>query len=684
MNVLMIACLHIESYADSVGCIRYLIEQVGVDVNFQDSKGVCDVNEVDANGDTCFTLCSGVHNTSLLKYFIEEHSLNVDYQNNKGETALFRAVSKGCIDNGNAKLSQGEENLRGRKEIELKENAKRRNRETISSERESESCSSDQSSGKYVTESKIINLRQGEGEVIQLQGNARLSQVDENMSQRKEIELQGNAKLSQGEENLRGRTDIELQGNAKRRKEKKRDLVTVIQETISKHVKENKETLTAVATVPLQTKILALTYSDEIELALSTEHKVTFDLQSLSLYSLYNNFIDMHINRCIEEKYKLHESSYLYQTTKDNYTSELNKWEALACKEIFPSIEMTEVRTTDTDLQKLQQVGIIRTPLINAAEEGHTKIVKLLHDHGASIHKKVFGESADALFFAASAGHIETDDGCIRYLVEQAGADVNLRNERGKTALMFTIKKRDNIDILKYLIQHGADITALDLKEKNAAMYAAMYGQLKTLKFLIELGVDVVNKVDASGDTCFTLCSGAENSSVLQYFIEEHNPNLDYQNYEGETALFRAVLRGRFDNVKLLITHNASVNICNNKGDTALPAAVYKQVNHSYLPSSWQEKTFHGIVSYLVQHGADINQQNHLGSSVLHSMLHIVPEYDGELDFIVLINLLVELGADIDLKNNEGVTPAMMAQEHENPAVKSHFEELIKDKAASA
>ena len=57
------------------------------------------------------------------------------------------------------------------------------NRETKSSKREFESCSRDQFSGKYVTESKIQNLRQGE--VIQLQGHARFSQGDENIRQRK-------------------------------------------------------------------------------------------------------------------------------------------------------------------------------------------------------------------------------------------------------------------------------------------------------------------------------------------------------------------------------------------------------------------------------------------------------------------------------------------------------------------
>ena len=102
------------------------------------------------------------------------------------------------------------------------------NQETISSKREFESCSRDQSSGKCVRESKIQNLRQGE--VIQPQGNARLSQGDENIRQRKEIEPQGIAKRikrkvsqKQGierqchvDEILRDRVKINLQGNARR------------------------------------------------------------------------------------------------------------------------------------------------------------------------------------------------------------------------------------------------------------------------------------------------------------------------------------------------------------------------------------------------------------------------------------------------------------------------------------
>ena len=76
----------------------------------------------------------------------------------------------------------------------------------------------------------IKNLEFETGRIIQLQGNASLSQGDENMRQRKEIELQGIPKRikrkvtqKQGierqchvDEILRDRVKINLQGNARR------------------------------------------------------------------------------------------------------------------------------------------------------------------------------------------------------------------------------------------------------------------------------------------------------------------------------------------------------------------------------------------------------------------------------------------------------------------------------------
>ena len=89
---------------------------------------------------------------------------------------------------------------------------------------------------------------------------------------------------------------------------------------------------------------------------------------------------------------------------------------------------------------------IDQTPLIIAAFNGCTDIVKMLLDAGANIeHKNDQGENA--LISAAQEGNINV----VKILLD-AGADVNQSNTDGETALDLAIRlkqKKDLIDLLR-------------------------------------------------------------------------------------------------------------------------------------------------------------------------------------------------------------------------------------------
>ena len=89
---------------------------------------------------------------------------------------------------------------------------------------------------------------------------------------------------------------------------------------------------------------------------------------------------------------------------------------------------------------------IDQTPLIIAAFNGCTDIVRMLLDAGANIeHKNDQGENA--LISAVQEGHIDT----VKLLLD-AGADVNQSNTDGETALDLAIRlrqKKELIDLLR-------------------------------------------------------------------------------------------------------------------------------------------------------------------------------------------------------------------------------------------
>lgn len=88
---------------------------------------------------------------------------------------------------------------------------------------------------------------------------------------------------------------------------------------------------------------------------------------------------------------------------------------------------------------------IDQTPLIIAAFNGCTDIVKMLLDAGANIeHKNDQGENA--LISAAQEGNIDT----VKLLLD-AGADVNQTNTDGETALDLAIRLRQKKELIEIL-----------------------------------------------------------------------------------------------------------------------------------------------------------------------------------------------------------------------------------------
>jgi ankyrin repeat protein len=119
-----------------------------------------------------------------------------------------------------------------------------------------------------------------------------------------------------------------------------------------------------------------------------------------------------------------------------------------------------------------------------------------------------------ALFFvaalyagSASAGDLdkgfaravaEGDIQLLKTLIDQ-GADVNAKNKEGETALMVA-SLEGRLDVAKLLVEKGADVNAKDSVGANALHYAAMGGSLDVIKYLVMKGADAQAKTEY-GDT---------------------------------------------------------------------------------------------------------------------------------------------------------------------------------------
>ena len=141
-------------------------------------------------------------------------------------------------------------------------------------------------------------------------------------------------------------------------------------------------------------------------------------------------------------------------------------------------------------------------------------------------------------------------------------------NIDGMTALLFAAQN-GNTDIVKYLVEHGADIKAQDsLLSRSALHFAAESGNLECIKYLAEKGADLLDK-DIHGATPLHYAAKGNHLDVVKYLVGK---KMDYtaKDVRGWTAMHYAACGGSIDVVKYLLAKGLNINERNQSGRTPL------------------------------------------------------------------------------------------------------------------
>ena len=217
------------------------------------------------------------------------------------------------------------------------------------------------------------------------------------------------------------------------------------------------------------------------------------------------------------------------------------------------------------------------------------------------------------------------------------------------TALTKAIEK-GNLEIVKYLVENGADIK--DNDSNTALTVASRNGNLEVVKYLVENGADINDK-DNYGDTALMVASWNGNLEVVKYLVE-NGADID-ENSHGKTALMIAsekdnedkddlekerMMRMKIEMMRASLMNGADINAKNYDDWTA-------------GPFRYGELSYYEIIKYLVENGADINIKYNNGSTVL-----MKASKSGNYE---IVKLLIENGADINDKDNDGNTALMSA-----------------------
>ena len=243
------------------------------------------------------------------------------------------------------------------------------------------------------------------------------------------------------------------------------------------------------------------------------------------------------------------------------------------------------------------------------------------------------------LFINEKTENLRYDNGktLVHYFVEtknKRGVDaciskkfpISIKDDDGKTPLDFAFEDIDNrisVEIAAALIYGGADPVETD--------FSYFQDALSSRNLNLRLG---------DGQTPLHLCSIMGHKAIAEYLLGE-NADTSVQDSSGSTPLHEAIRYGQLEIASMLLDAGANPNAKDNLGKTPIMLII----PHDKLRETYK---------LLIRYRADLNQADTYGDTVLHTATMLKANSS-------IIQILTSNGADINVRNKEGVTPLAIA-----------------------
>jgi uncharacterized protein len=184
------------------------------------------------------------------------------------------------------------------------------------------------------------------------------------------------------------------------------------------------------------------------------------------------------------------------------------------------------------------------TALIVAATQGDLSIVKLLLERKAD--PNISDKNGFTPFYRALG--LKHDD-IADLLAMQPNLNLNQRGLK-RVTLLITYASRDREDIVKSLIERGADVTLRDDDDDTALHLAAQNGNVNLTKLLLDKGAPI-NAQNKVGGTALMWAASKGNVELAQLLLER-GADASIKDEDGTTALGWAIKNKR-DNVQAIL-----------------------------------------------------------------------------------------------------------------------------------
>lgn len=137
-----------------------------------------------------------------------------------------------------------------------------------------------------------------------------------------------------------------------------------------------------------------------------------------------------------------------------------------------------------------------------------------------------------------------------------ASGDVNVKDERGRTALLISAAK-GNKEVFDILLAKGADFKAKRADGDTALLSAAKSGKIEIVNTLLEKGMDPM-EVDNFGRTALMMAADSGNKAVVELFVGK-GLDVNAKDKYNKTPIIFAVKGNHTEIAKYLIAKGAIV-----------------------------------------------------------------------------------------------------------------------------
>jgi ankyrin repeat protein len=269
-----------------------------------------------------------------------------------------------------------------------------------------------------------------------------------------------------------------------------------------------------------------------------------------------------------------------------------------------------------------------RTALHTECAYGGVKIVQLLLQNGANPNAKA-GNHDTPLHEAVNSS-------------ERA-----FMTREGLSQLEADLTAKERAEIVRALIDHGADLNAQGCAGYTALHKGVLQRNLDICQLLLESGADV-NARNHRGETPLRKCVIEKSDDASLRTVDLRSRNLvdaDDRREWGKSLLREAAERSRPDTLDLLVRYNADVNACDTRGHTPLRAAV--------------ESRDVAATRALLVHGADVSSLYTKLDGDYYSVMDRLKTHDSHTCKKRIIAQLITHVKDLPLAARSSADPAL-------------------------